>query len=307
MLSDTIFNKFKIGIKFNLVLLLVFIIGSSLSGFALSQVLEQRAEAEMISKASALMEMVNSVRNYTQDRVNPLLEPKLETESAFIPEAIPTFSAREVFNKFRKIGEYKSFFYKDATLNPTNLIDKADSFETKLVEDFRRQPQLHEVSGFRSVSGNDSFYIARPFAITDQKCLKCHTTPAEAPKSLVAAYGTENGFGWKLHDIVASQIIYVPAEEVFASSRRSFYIVMGVVIAAFAIAILAINFLLRKTVIQRIKNMSKAAHKVSTGEMDSDFEKNSHDEIGVLAAAFNRMKTSLEVAVKLLNQQHTSY
>jgi len=293
----------KIRVKFNIFLMLIFIIGISLSGTALSAVLQYRAKEELTSKAMILFATVNSVRNYTQQRVNPLLLPKLETESAFIPEAIPTFSVREVFENIRSDEEYKNFFYKDAALNPTNLRDKADEFETQLVEEFRSHPQNKQRFDFRNLSEGKVFYVARPFVVQEQKCLQCHSTPAIAPKSLLTSYGSEHGFGWKLNEIVAVQILYVPAEEIFNSVRRSFYLVIGVFIGVFVIIILTTNLLLKEAVIHRIRKIAKTAQEVSTGNMDADFTEQSKDEIGALAVAFNRMKCSLKISMKLLNEK----
>lgn len=297
------FKKLKLATKFSLMLTLVFIGGIFISGAALSKALEQRAQNEVTFQAMLLMETMNSVRSYTLNHVNPLLAPRLETEPVFIPETVPAYSATEVFDNFRKNEDYKNFFYKEATLNPTNLRDKADNFETQLVERFRKEPETKELSGFRTVPGGEVFYIARPLTIKQESCLRCHSTPENAPKSQLATYGTDNGFGWKLNEIVASQIISVPSNEVFESSRRSLSLVMGILIAIFALVVLCINFALRRTVIQPIKKMSRVAQQVSTGEMGANFEQNSSDEIGVLAASFNRMKSSLEIAMKLLNQQ----
>jgi HAMP domain-containing protein len=304
MLLISSFKNVKLGTKFNLLLMLVFIIGISLSGAVLSTVLQQRAQDEVSSRAQIIIQTINSIRNYTQEQVNPFLAPRLETEPEFIPQAIPTFSAREVFEDFRKNEEYKNFFYKDAAPNPTNLRDKADHFETELVEYFRNHPDIKEVSDFRTLPEGKVFYMARPFAITKQQCLQCHSTPAIAPKSLVENYGPENGFGWKLNDIVAAQIISVPAEEVFKSAHRSFSLVMGVLIGIFALVVLLVNFLLKRTVLQRIRKIAKTAQEVSTGKLISaDFEETSTDEIGALALAFKRMKSSLEIAQKLINQK----
>ncbi len=140
--------------------------------------------------------------------------------------------------------------------------------------------------------------------MTQQSCLQCHSTPAAAPKSQIEGYGTENGFGWKLNEIVAAQIISVPAGDIFNSARRSFSLVMGVLVIVFAMVAILMNLLLRRTVLQRIKKMAKIAHDVSTGDMNSDFGKPTKDEIGALAVAFNRMKSSLEIALRLLNQQN---
>jgi len=307
MLLRTSFRDVKIGTKFNLSLMLIFIIGISLSGAALSAGLQQRAQEHVNSKAQILIQTINSVRNYTQEQVNPLLAPRLENEPGFIPQAIPTFSAREVFENFRKNEEYKNFFYKDAALNPTNLRDQADKFESDLVKYFRDHPDKKEDSGFRNLPEGKVFYMARPFAITQQKCLQCHSTPSVAPKSLLDAYGTENGFGWKLNEIVAAQIISVPAEEVFANAHRSFSLVMGVLIVIFALVVIAVNFLLKRLVLERIIKIAKTAQEISTRKMDANFEETSQDEIGALAVAFNRMKSSFEIALNLLNQRKNKF
>ena len=304
MMLRNFFVHLKLGTKFNLLLLLVFVVGISLSGVVLASVLQQRAQAEVSSQALLLMETANSVRNYTQGRVQPLLSPLLETESTFISEAIPTFSVREVVEGLRQQEEYRNFFYKDAALNPTNLRDQADEFEAKLVERFQREPQIKEVSGFRNFDAGKVFYVARPFVITDQQCLQCHSTPAAAPKSLLATYGTQNGFGWQLNQIVAAQIISVPAEDIFNSARHAFILAIAVVITVFAVVVVLINFLLKQAVIIRIKKISSVAHAVSMGKTDAPhFEEKSSDEIGALATAFNRMKSSLEIAMNLLRQQ----
>ncbi|MEA5503641.1 DUF3365 domain-containing protein [Halotia wernerae UHCC 0503] len=297
-------NNLKIGTKFNLILMLVFLVSIFVSGAVLSRVLEQKAQNEVTSQAQILIKTMNSVRSYTQNHVNPLLASRLETEPVFIPETVPAFSATEVFETLRKNEEYQNFLYKEATLNPTNLRDKADSFETQLVKRFRNEPRTKELSGFRTLPEGQVFYIARPLAITDQKCLRCHSTPDQAPKSQLTTYGTKNGFGWQLNEIIAAQIISVPSEDVFQNAHQSWLLIMGLLITIFAVVILLINFLIKKTVIQRIRKIEKIAQKVSTGDMSADFEEKSHDEIGGLAAAFNRMKSSLKIAMDILNQQN---
>ena len=293
----------KIGTKVNIILTIVFIGGILISGIALASVLHQKAENEVTSKALDMMQFANSVRQYTNERVQPLLLPKLETQEQFIPESIPSFSLREVFEILRKNPEYANVIYKDATLNPVNLRDKADKFEADIVQRFRQEAGLKDLSGFRTISEEKMFYTARPFKIEQQSCLRCHTTPELAPKSQIVTYGRENGFGWKLNDIVATQIVYVPVEEVFKSFNQSFVAILGVLGIIFTAIIIAINLLLKKTVLRRIKRIATVAEQVSVGDMDADFGKQSKDEIGALAEAFNRMKYSLEIALNMLNNK----
>ncbi|BDI18950.1 histidine kinase [Nostoc cf. commune SO-36] len=273
MLNNITLKNLKIGAKFNLLLILVFIVSILGSGVALSSVLQGRAQNEVTSQAQILIQMVNAVRDYTQNRINPLLEPRLETNPTFMPEVVPTFSSKEVFENFRKKSEYKNFFHKDATLNPTNLADKADKFETQLVERFRSEPNTLEITGFRNLSEQEVFYIARPLKITQAKCLRCHSTPDQAPKTQLATYGSENGFGWQLNQIVSAQIISVPSQEIFANAKRTWVLIMGLLIAIFAIVVFLINFLIKKYVILRIRKIEKIAQKVSVGDMSADLKK----------------------------------
>lgn len=345
MLMMRRFRDAKLSTKFNLVLILVFIIGISLSGAALANVLNQRAQVEVTAQATLLMHTMNSIRDYNQSRITPLLTEKLNSQSqtdsplleehklqtpigpslpgelgtqtqfysplpeepepapAFVPETVPTFAVREVFERLRQNEAYTNFLYKDATLNPTNIRDKADDFETAVIERFRKESDLKELSGFRKLPQGNVFYLARPFAITDPNCLQCHTTPDMAPKSQITTYGSTNGFGWNLNDPITAQIVSVPAEAVFGSVRRSLTSLMKVLVGVFAVVILLINFLLKQTVIQRIKRIAKAAHATSTGEMSVDFKDTSQDEIGALTVAFGRMKSSLEISIEMLNQR----
>lgn len=301
--GNSMLRNLKLGTRFNLLLLLVFIFSVSLSGVVLSRVLEQKAQEEVTSKALTLMQTMTAVRSYTSTHVNPLLAPRLETESVFIPETVPAYAATEVFENLRSNEGYKNFFYKEATLNPTNLRDKVDTFEAKIVERFRQESGTKELSDFRNLPSGRVFYIARPLAITKESCLRCHSTPEAAPKSQLATYGTENGFGWKLNEIVAAQIISVPADEVFASAKQSLSLAMGIFIGIFAVVIITINFLLKQTVIQPVRKIAHLAKEVSTGKITDDFEQSYNDEIGILGASFNRMKSSLEIAMKMLNSQ----
>lgn len=297
-------QKLKLGPRFNLLLILVFIGGFGLSGLALSQVLENRTQAEVTTKAQIIIQTMNAVRDYTNTNIQPLLTARLDTDPTFIAETVPAFSATEVFKRFRKDEAYKDFFYKEATLNPTNLRDKADSFEASLVEKFRNDPNLKVISGFRELPGGRSFFISHPLAVTKESCLRCHSTASQAPKSQIATYGAENGFGWKLNEIVSAQIVSVPAEEILTSARRSLLIIMSILLGVFVAIMVVINYLLRRSIIRPIRQISRTAEAVSLGQMDAEFEQKTQDEIGALAAAFNRMKSSLEISMNLLNKRN---
>lgn len=304
----------KLTTKFTLLLSLVFIGAILISGFALSKALEQRSEDEINYRGQVLMQMINSVREYTATNITTLLTPNLENQQNFIPETIPSFAVREVFENLRKNKEYKDYYYKDATLNPTSLRDKADEFETNLIESFRNEPKLQILSGFRSLYGEKVFYSARPFAIKNSNCLRCHSTPEVAPKSHLETYGTENGFGWKLNEIVATQVVYFPVSEVFDRASQAFSLFIAIFIGVFTLVILTFNHLLKQNVIDPLKPMAQLAQKISTNtfvyNQAEEFEFKSlvaiakrTDELGHLGRIFLRMVCEVYDREQRMKQQ----
>ncbi|NEP51021.1 MAG: DUF3365 domain-containing protein [Moorea sp. SIO3C2] len=296
-------KKLNLGIKLNLLLLSIFIGLVLTGGLVLSQLLKGYAEKVVTDQALILIETMGSVREYTNNQVNPELADRLENEDRFLPQTVPAYSAREVFENLRKRDKYGDFFYKEATLNPTNLRDKADSFETKIVESFRQQPELTEKTGFRSLPSGKIFYVARPLAISEKSCLRCHSTPEAAPASQIASYGDDHGFGWKLNEIVGAKIVSVPAFKIFNSAKQLQLLVIGIISVFFLVGILLINGFLKVSVTTPLKQMAQLAKEVSTGNMAGEFDYDSEDEIGILAKSLNRMKISLEMAMNMLNSE----
>ena len=293
-------KNLKLGIKLNLILTGILISTIVVCGILLSRILETKVEKEVADKAFLIIETMNSVRNYTSSQVKPELASRLATEAYFIPETVPAYSAREVFEGLRTQPEYQDFLYKEATLNPTNPRDKADKFETEITQQFRQNKQLKEKTGFRADNNGKFYYIARPLEIKKASCLECHDTVEKAPINLISTYGKEHGFGWKLNEIVASQIVSVPAVQVYEAANKLKLSVLGIVGTIFIIAIALINLFLNKAIIQPIKKIAVKSNEISTGDLDIKFAHSSNDEIGSLTKSLNRMVQSLKMAFEMI-------
>ncbi|MBW4634375.1 MAG: DUF3365 domain-containing protein [Iphinoe sp. HA4291-MV1] len=293
-------KNFNLRQKFTILLLVILVVGLSFSGLALSALLRQNARNEIASRALTLIDTMTSLRKYTLTQIYPELADKLEEK--FLPQVVSAYSAREVFEILRKKPEYRDFFYKEAAINPTNLRDKADPFETQVLERFRKEKDLKQVSGFRSLPGGDRFYIARPLSIPEENCLKCHSTPEAAPKTMIDRFGAVGGFGWHLNEIVAAQFVSLPANTVIEKANQSSLIIVGLVSTIFIVIIFLVNVFLHQQVIIPLKRITRVAEEVSTGHLEVDFDQISNDEIGHLAKAFKRMKLSLEMAMKRIRR-----
>lgn len=284
-------------LKFNLVLISVFAVGIAASAWISQRILQKNAEDEVARNAALMMETLLSVRKYTQTQVKPNLAMQLMR--GFLPQSVPSYSATEVFNSLR--NKYPEFSYKEATLNPTNPRDKTVDWEADVVNQFRNNPDVKILSDVRQTPAGPSLYLAQPLKIGDEKCLECHSTVDAAPKSMIQQYGSANGFGWKLGEVIGAQIISVPMAVPLARADAAFKTFMTSLVAIFLLAFVVLNITLSVMVIRPIVRMSRAADEVSTGNLQiPEFAVTSKDEIGVLASSFNRLRRSLEKAMKLL-------
>ncbi|MEP6790987.1 MAG: DUF3365 domain-containing protein [Ramlibacter sp.] len=286
-------------LKFNLVLVVVFLAGFAAAGFVSRQLLQDNARDEVIRNARLMMEAATSVRTYTVDQIRPHLIKQLE--EVFLPQTVPAYAATEAINELRK--KYPDYSYKEATLNPTNPRDRTADWEADLVNKFRGSADIKEIVSERQASTGRTLFIAKPIKITNAACLQCHTTAAEAPPTMVKIYGEANGFGWKHNEIVGAQLVTVPMDLPLKNADRAFNTFMISLAAVFVVVFVVLNIMLSWMIIRPIRRMSQSADKISTGEFNEpEFNEKGRDEMSVLGSSFNRMRRSLEKAMQMIDQ-----
>ncbi len=289
----------KLWLKFNLVFLVAFVIGLSAIGMISNEMLQRNAREEVLHTAGIIMQGAMSIRSYTIDEIRPLLSVQIKRN--FLPQTVPAYAATNNIARLRKM--YPDYSYKEATLNPTNPASRATEWETGIVEHFRNHGDKQELIGEHESPTGKNLYIARPIKIKKESCLTCHGKISDAPESMLARYGESNGFGWKMHEVVGSQIVSVPMEVALKRANKTlttFLVSTGSVLLAI---IILLNILLYRIVVRPVKKMSSIAHDVSMGKMDMpEFELKGKDEVASLSQSFNRMRRSLVNAMRLIDE-----
>lgn len=289
----------KLIVKFNLVLSLVFLAGLGVAGYVSHELLQRNAREEILQNARIMMQGALAVRGYTSAQIKPLLDTQLKYE--FLPQSVSAFAAAEYFTELRK--QYPEYSYKEATLNPTNLRDRAADWEADIVNRFRNSEEEKEIIGDRITPSGQQLFLARPIRIVDGRCLVCHSTVEVAPKSMVDRYGAANGFGWKLNEVVGSQIVSVPMDVPIKRADTTFRVFMGLLVALVGFMFILLNLLLYVLVVRPVNRLAGLADRVSLGEMNvEEFKVGGHDEIATLSESFSRMRKSLVQALKMLEE-----
>lgn len=283
--------------KFNLVFVLTFLIGLGVAAAVLYPLFQDIARNQSLQQARIMLAAANAIRAYTSKQIDPLIVPM--NAETFLPASIPSFSAQTNFRQVRT--QFPDYVYREPTLNPTNLNDRAADWEADIIQTFRNSPDRKELVAERDTPTGRSLSLARPLVVGDAQCLTCHSTPANAPPSMLKLYGSANGFGWKLNETIGAQVVSVPLSVPLAKAQKTFLTFMAILVGVFLVILVLLNILLHFVVVRPVVKMARIATAVSLGDMDAEeYEKKGRDEIAALSAAFNRMRRSLQSAMKLL-------
>lgn len=287
----------KLAIKFNISLIIAMIIGATIAGIFANSLLQDNAREEVLEEARIMMQSAVAVRQYTVSEIKPLLA--MQQQRAFIKQTVPAYAARQYITKVRK--KYSDYNYKEATLNPTNPVDKATDWETDIINHFRGNEDKSEIVGERDTPTGRMLYLGTPIKITNKACLACHSTPDAAPATMIKDYGSANGFGWQHNEIVGAQLVSIPMSLPLDRAHNTFVTFMTSLISVFIGIIVLINIMLHIMIIKPVTVLAEKANEISLGSLQSEeLTIKGNDEISSLGHSFNRMHRSLTNAVSLL-------
>ena len=284
--------------KFNILMLAVSVFGVALFILAANALVNSVAREEVLQSSRIMMESAAGARKYTSEQIAPLLKPLIGDK--FYPQSVSAYAAKRNFDLIH--AKFPGFMYREAALNPSNPEDRASDWEADIINNFRAHPDKEEIWLERSTPTGKILELARPL-VNKPACMECHDRPASAPASMLAIYGDQNGFGWKPGEIIGAQIVSVPMQEssMRAAQIRNLFVVPF--IAFLILLFVAVNLLLHFVVIRPIERLAKSAEAVSMGKIDTpEYRYGGSDQLGRLAASFNRMHRSLVEAFRMLGQ-----
>jgi protein-histidine pros-kinase len=291
-------ERMGLGGKLNLVLAFVFVFGLGVFYFLSAPYLEKRAREEVLVRARIMMESAAGTRKYTNEEIAPLLAAHMRAD--FYPQTVAAYAATKNFEVMR--ASFPDYSYREVALNPTNPRARALEWEADIINEFRSFPKKRDSITYRDTPQGRFVQLSQPIS-ADRKCLACHSRWEAAPRSQVAAYGKSNGFGWKLNEIVGAQIVSVPMAVALERAHETRLFFMELLAAVFLGLAILLNVLLRLVVLEPLGRMSHVAAEVSLGKPDvPEYVKPGADEIASLSASFNRMRRTVEEAMKMLGE-----
>lgn len=283
----------SIRIRFLLLIGILSLLATIGIAFASYQFSLNNAVEEAKSKGQLVFDYIESSRQfYKQHQRNTIME--LIPRDKFIPELQSGFTlTRGVSEKFLK--KNPDYIFKQASLDPLHLPNKADKDDLDIINTFKKQPDKKYDDGRIIKNGEAYYYVAKPIKVDSKKCLRCHGDIKNAPAEQKTIYGTAHGYNWKLGDIASAYIVYVPLKKAFDLAKKEAVklVFIGAVVVAVMMAILWFFFNLY--IIDPIGMLEKRATEISLGKnLNETISTSSNDEISSLARSVDRLRISVE-------------
>jgi hypothetical protein len=276
-------------------MMFVFMGALLLGGFGTYVALKARALEEAALESRILLAAARAARSYTSEQLTPILRG--DTPNEFHPQSVPSYTAQAIFDRVTEGNP--AYTYREVALNPTSPADLPEPFETELINRFRADSTLEELSGLRGSSDTTLFYLARPIRIEDESCLACHSTPDNAPASMVATYGPINGFGWQMDEAVGVQVLTVPVAHELRGAYEMVLLLGSGLFVILMIAYIMISGTIQHHLVDPLAKLTRRAEDASIGSYSSPDQSTDggSSELLALSNAITRLQSSLRKAL----------
>lgn len=249
-----------------LILMTVFAIGYAGLLFLIHDRIDEYAFGEAEKQAIDVLLVHRAIHSYITRTQRPemyrLASEGLLYKDYFSPELMSfTFIARNIrdlINEQRKKHDLEPIYFKLATDNPRNPINRADPIESKLLARMNAG-ELSEHRELLTVDGKRYLYLALPIDRSTPGCLRCHGEPKDAPADMVKTYGTEDGYYESADAIRALISIRVPFEPVDKAANEIFHVLAAAILAVTAVIYLLIVYFMTRMDAQQRTILSKNA------------------------------------------------
>lgn len=290
--------------RFAGIIALCFVFGVVAAGFISYRLEARQARDEIKQKADMVLETALAVRAYTTDEVAEALA-SLPDPDRFHAAQVPSFAAQSAMRRLaEKLPGYK---YRESSLNPTNVNDRATDWEVGLLRQFQNNPTQQELVGETGDGPSRHYYVARPIRLGSAACLQCHSVPAAAPKAMVSRYGSSHGFGWQLGEVVGLQLVQVATAPAEAKAFNSVVVTIGSITSVFVLSAAVMLLLLRRHVTHPLAALTQVA-------LASSLERGgagtpggnvpvAPGEFSDLQKAILRLKSSVDQALRVMDRR----
>jgi len=240
---------------------LIYIFTSAVTVILVYYTMKNKALDNAKETAMIILARANAIHDYFTYELKPsifhLMKDAGIGDDYFDPHWMSSTHAVREINRIYTKKAGKSILYKHAAINARSVEYEADEYEKKFLKELNENKDLESRTAIRTIDNKKYFVVMRKNTTFLKACMKCHSTPENAPAQMVASYGDDKGFNKKLGEVSSALVIKIPIfeplnEAAIFSAKLSMMLIM-----VFLMALGAMLFLYRKFIVNPIDDMNR--------------------------------------------------
>ncbi|WP_421868391.1 EAL domain-containing protein [Motiliproteus sp.] len=243
--------------------------------------------ANLKNEANTIQGLLRATRNVYRHQFVTSGIPLNDKTVGFLPaHALNRIS--DEFNNWVKSG----LSFNNVSDRPRNPKQRADKVEQEAMAFFRKNPEATQrIRYFQDEQGRSFYHYSSPLWIT-QSCLQCHGKREDAPLSIQTLY--TQSFGYQLGELRGILSIKLPSTLLEERINQHLWGSVAAYFAAFMLTFIAVFWLLKHNILNRLKLLTQASSRMASGEYRVRINSQGSDEISAVANAFDSMAEAVE-------------
>lgn len=287
---------------------LFFLAGGFFAVFMLNQQMKERALTEAESKARILLDRNLATHTYFTHKLKPALfdlTDSIRDDAYFEPVWMSsTYAVREIEEYFKSLNP-AGYYYKECAINARSPENEANLYEKDFLEELNADPELMKRSDIQTMNGEPHFVVLQRGEVMEETCLRCHSTPQQAPGGLVGRYGPHRSFGRKEGEVISAVSIRVPLSEAYAEANHLSLRLSGYLLALLLSLFGILYWRSNRLIFRPLSAIREKARLISSHEehLGETIPLPEGRELKELVMAFNAMSGDLRRRVDQLGEQ----
>jgi hypothetical protein len=288
----------KISTYHTLIISLVFILAGILLVTAVNLQMKHRSLDEARTKARIILDRNLATHTYFTHELKPgifsLTEP-YRPKDYFDPTWMSsTYAVRQIDQYFRSFST-EDYYYKECAINARSPLNEADDYEKTFILNLNKNPKLQEQSEIRVLDGKQYFVVLRRGEELEQTCLRCHSTPDQAPGGLIRRYGADRSFHRAVGEVISAISIHIPLSVPYAEANRFSFVMSGILLITLTVMYLLLLLINQRLLFNPLNRIKEMTSQISMDDrfLGEEIAMPVGRELQELTTAFNIMSVNL--------------
>ncbi|MBT8764017.1 DUF3365 domain-containing protein [Desulfohalobiaceae bacterium Ax17] len=244
------------------------LLGGVILAFLIGFQLNKEFEEQFRQRAELLMYSMKAVRKHIGAVVRPKAEELLGSDEFVLELQSTSYAANNVFAMIPK--EYKDgLSWRTPSIKPMNPANKATAMEAELInklDEMHSRGQKPVWKGVKTINGIESYVIALG-TVNKAKCIRCHSTPERAPKSVRNRYPFDSP-ARIVGRVEAAEIVTVPISIISEKIAYFNYIILGFILTGSFLLVVIVYILFNRMISNPIQHLCKLTQQIGSGNFD---------------------------------------